>query len=96
MTWSAAFNVPIVLPDGREIATLLDAGEYITSLPRKEHSSPEWQAAMEALILVAEGGGPTMFARISIMRALNRHHVPEFNPKGKEPHWGRRKLKRDQ
>jgi hypothetical protein len=51
---------------------------------------------MEALILVAEGGGPTMFARIGVMRALNRHHVPELNPKGKEPHWGRRKLKRDQ
>lgn len=28
--------------------------------------------------------------------ALNRHYVPEFNPKGKEPHWVRRKLKRDQ
>jgi hypothetical protein len=52
--------------------------------------------AMEALILVAEKGGPTMRARIGIMRASNRHHVPEFNPKGKEPHWGRRKLKRDQ
>lgn len=96
MTWSAAFDASIVLPDGREIVTLLDAGEYITCLPKKEHAAPEWQAAMEALILVAEGGGPTMFARIGIMRALNRHHVPEFNPKGKEPHWGRRKLKRDQ
>jgi hypothetical protein len=48
------------------------------------------------LILVAESGGPTMLARIGVMRALNRHYVPELNPKGKEPHWGRRKLKRDQ
>jgi len=77
-------------------ATLLDAGEYIAALPKKEHAAPEWQAAMEALILVAEGGGPTMFARIGVVRALNRHYVPELNPKGKEPHWGRRKLKRDQ
>ncbi|MBB2738247.1 MULTISPECIES: hypothetical protein [Bradyrhizobium] len=51
---------------------------------------------MEALILVAEAGGPTVFARIRVLRALNRHYVPEFNPKGKEPHWGRRKLKRDE
>lgn len=51
---------------------------------------------MEALILVAEGGGPMMFARIIVMRALNRHYVLELKPKGKEPHWGRRKLKRDQ
>ena len=28
---------------------------------------------MEALILVAENGGPTMLARIGVMRALNRH-----------------------
>ena len=28
---------------------------------------------MEALLLVAESGGPTMFARIGVMRALNRH-----------------------
>jgi hypothetical protein len=39
-----------------------------------------WQAAMEALILVATLGGPTMFARIGVMRALNRNAVREFNP----------------
>jgi hypothetical protein len=37
-----------------------------------------------------------MFARIGVMQALNRHHVREFNPKEREPHWGKRKLKRDQ
>jgi hypothetical protein len=68
---------------------------YITALPAKEAALPEWQAAIEALILVVELGGPTMFARIGVMRALNRHHVREFNPKRKEPRWGRRKLKRD-
>jgi hypothetical protein len=31
--------------------------------------------AMEALILVAESGGPIVFARIGIMRALNGHYV---------------------
>jgi hypothetical protein len=30
----------------------------VTKLPKPEHSAPEWQAAMEALILVAETGGP--------------------------------------
>ncbi|MET4485229.1 hypothetical protein [Bradyrhizobium sp. LA7.1] len=93
--WGRPFEEPIGV-DGRKLVTLLDAGEYITALPKKEHTAPEWQAAMQALILVAEGGGPTMFARIGVMRALNRHYVPEFNLKGKEPHWGRRKLKRDQ
>ncbi|MBR0734526.1 hypothetical protein JQ582_42020 [Bradyrhizobium japonicum] len=30
------------------LATLLDAGEYIAALPKKEHAAPKWQAAMEA------------------------------------------------
>ena len=51
---------------------------------------------MEALLLVVERGGPTLFARIGIMQAPNRHHVLEFNPRGKEPDWGRRELKREQ
>jgi hypothetical protein len=50
---------------------LRDAASYITKLPKVEHSAPEWQAAMEALILVAGTGGPTMLARIGVMRALN-------------------------
>jgi hypothetical protein len=54
--------------------------------------APEWQAAMEALILVATLGGPMMFARIGIMRALNRHVERVFNPDRKEHHWGRHKL----
>ena len=67
--------------DGRRLVTLEDAGNYITKLPKAIHEAPERQAAMEALILVATQGGPTMFARIGVMRALNRHHVREFNPK---------------
>ena len=51
---------------------------------------------MEALILVATSGGPTMFARIGVMQALNRHRVREFNSDRKPHHWGKRKLKRDQ
>jgi hypothetical protein len=76
-------------------ATLRDAALYITELPKAEHDAAEWQAAMEALLLVAESGGPTMFARIGVMRALNRHVEREFNPSRKETHWGRRKLARD-
>lgn len=93
--WGRPFDEPIEIAV-RKLVTLLDAGEYIAALPKKEHNAPEWQAAMDTLLLVAEGGGPTMFARIGVLRALNRHYVPEFNPKGKEPHWGRRKPKRDQ
>ncbi|MFY9954795.1 hypothetical protein [Bradyrhizobium sp.] len=94
--WSTPFEDPIPLPRGRQLVILRDAALYITKLPKAEHESAEWQTAMEALLLVATHGGPTMFARIGIMEALNRHHVREFNPKQKEPHWGRRKPVRDQ
>ena len=55
-----------------------------------------WQTAVEALILVAESnGGPTMLARIGVMRALNRQVERVFNPNRKDHHWGKRKLARD-
>jgi hypothetical protein len=75
---------------------LKDAATFIMKLPRAEHSAPEWQVAMEALILLAETGGPTTLARIGVMQGLNRGHVREFTEPGKKHHWGRRKLKRDQ
>jgi hypothetical protein len=47
---------------------------------------------MEALILVATLGGPTMFARIGVMKALNRHIERVFNPDRKDSHWGKQKI----
>ena len=93
--WSRKFDDPIALPRGRRLVTLRDAGIYILKLPESEHTAPEWQAGMEALGLVTTLGGPTMFARIGIMRALNRHVVRVFNPDRKDHLWGRRKLARD-
>jgi hypothetical protein len=93
--WGRQFDEPIELPDGRRLIVLRDAASYITALPKKEADTPEWQAAIEALMLVVELGGPTMFARIGVMQALNRHHVREFNPSQKQKLWGRRKLRRD-
>jgi hypothetical protein len=96
MTWQREFDDPIVLPNGPMLITLRDAANYIIKLPKAEHDAPERQAAMAALILVAEKGGPTMLARIGVMRALNRHVERVFNPSGKTKHWGKRKLKRDE
>jgi hypothetical protein len=94
--WARPFDDPILLPGGREIVTLRDAGDYITSLPKAEQDLEEWQAAVEALLLVVELNGPTMMARIGMLRALNRNAERTFNPDRKDTHWGKRKLKRDQ
>jgi len=83
------------LPVGRKLLTLKDAADYVTKLPKKESDSPEWQAAIEVLLLVSRGG-PTTMARIGVMRALNRDVERVFNPARKDTNWGKRKLKRNQ
>jgi hypothetical protein len=50
---------------------------------------------MQALLLVAKSGGPTMLARIGIMQALHRHEIREFDRDRKPHHWGKPKLARD-
>jgi len=62
------------------MVTLRDAGDHITSLPKAGQNLDEWQAAVEALLLIVELDGPTMMARIGMLRALNRHVRREFNP----------------
>jgi hypothetical protein len=78
----------------RTFDLLLSRG-LILNCRRRCSRAADWQAAMEALILVATSGGPTMFAGIGIMRALNRHVERVFNPDRKDHLWGRRKLARD-
>jgi hypothetical protein len=93
--WSREFEDPILLPKGRQLLTLRDAATYITKLSEEEHIASEWQDAMETLILNATLGGPTMLARVGVMRALNRRTERVFNPDRKDTHWGRHKLARD-
>jgi hypothetical protein len=97
MPWSAEFEDPIVLADGRKLVTLRDAATYITNLPRAEQDLEIWQIAVEQLIRAAEtGGGWIMLARIGVLKALRRDVVREFKSDRKETHWGKRKLKRDE
>jgi hypothetical protein len=70
--WGREFDEPIALPEGGQLVTLRDAANYITGLPREDAELPEWQAAIEALILVVDLGGPVMFARIGVRRDLAR------------------------
>lgn len=89
--WGRPFDEPIDIA-GPKLATLLDAGGYIAALPKKEHDAPEWQAAMEVLLLVEEGGGPHDVCPAS---CGHWHFVPEFTPEGKGAALGPA-LKRDQ
>jgi hypothetical protein len=85
--WKRPFDDSISLPRGRQLVTLRDAAEYIQKLPEAEQLLEEWQAAVEALLLVVELNGPTMMARIGVMRALNRDVERRFDSSRKEKHW---------
>jgi len=93
--WSREFDEPIHLPRGRQLVTK-DAAEYIQKPPEAEQLLEAWQAAVEALLLVVELNGPTMMARIGLLRALNLNVQREFDTSRKDTHCGRRKLKRDE
>ncbi|MEY2395581.1 MAG: hypothetical protein QOF94_1926 [Acidobacteriaceae bacterium] len=86
-SWKRPFDDPIPLTRGRQLVTLEDTAKYIQKLPKAEQQVAEWQAAVEAMLLILDINGPTMFARIAFMRALNRNAVRELNSDRKETHW---------
>jgi hypothetical protein len=75
--------------------TLADARAYILKLGNTDQQTEPWQAAIAVLMMAAEERGPIMHARIGLLRAINQHKLPVFDPSRKEPHWGKPKLKRD-
>jgi len=84
MSWSRPFHLPILLPDGRVLHTLRDAGEYIQELQKAIHQRPEWQIAAEMLLEAVEGKGPLMFAEIAVRKAVNAGKpAPEPTPRRK-------------
>ena len=90
LPWSTRFEDPIP-----GMKTLRDAAEYIQKLPKAQQQLPHWQAAVEALIMAAEGRAPLLHARVGMLRAMN-HGVERVYSDRKETHWGKRKLKQDQ
>ena len=78
--WQCEFEHPILLPDRRTLVTLRDAGDYIANLPKRESAPPEWQAAIVPSSLSSSTAARRCSPRIGVLRALNRHHVRDFNP----------------
>lgn len=68
MSWDRRFDEPIILPSGKALATLRDAGNYISRLPPAEHAAERWQVATEMLLAAAERGVPPQPAKGDIAR----------------------------
>jgi hypothetical protein len=90
LNWSTRFEHP-----DQGLAALRDTADYIQKLSKAEKQLLHWQAAVEALIMAAEGRGPLLHARVGMLRALNHGVERVFNSDRKDTHWGERKLARD-
>ena len=97
MSWSFRFAEPIVLPDGRKLATLREAITQLAKIiPEAERDMLEVLTASDLLTQAAEHDGPVEFARIATLQAINRHVERVIDPSRKDKHWGKWKLMRDQ
>jgi len=89
------------------VPAALDAVMIAKALAEQVASSPHESSDMRVMrkfrmslrssgATPADLGGPTMFAQIGMMHALNHHADRVFNPDRKDTRLGKRKLKRDQ
>jgi hypothetical protein len=93
--WSRKFSEPIEFPNGETLVTLQDAIAWLAkSVPASEHNVQEVQVAAYYVAEAAENNGPMAFARIAMLKAINRSRPRDVTPARKAHRWGRRKLKR--
>jgi hypothetical protein len=94
--WKRRFDKPIKLPGGGKLFTLKHAIAWLAKeIPQSEHAMKEVQTAARCVTEAAENDGPMQFARIGMMKAINRHKPVEFAPKRKSRIGESAKLARD-
>jgi hypothetical protein len=82
VSWDSRFAEPIELPGGVRLASLREAiAHLVNTIPSSERALPVVLTAAELITSAAERSGPIEFARIATLRAINRHAVPESNPR---------------
>jgi hypothetical protein len=79
----------ILSPTGKSAILALDWLRPYPSRICRFSRTAEQRSARWAMLLIG-------FARIGVMRALNRNVERVFNPDNKDTHWGKRKLERDE
>ena len=81
MPWSASFDAPIILSNGKKLVTLRDAIKHLgETVPERERNHPKILTAATVLTDAAEDRDFLMHARIAVLRALNRHPTKATPP----------------
>ena len=70
MASDTKFWRPIVLRDGRRIATLAEAQDLIQSFPAARRNTPLWREASDLVVRAASSHGAVDEALIQMVRAL--------------------------
>jgi hypothetical protein len=70
MTWARKLTAPIILKDGRMIATLGEARAVMLSLPERRQHNELWLYVGALLSEAAVAGGSLSIARAQLARAL--------------------------
>jgi hypothetical protein len=75
---------PDHMPGRKPLVTLRDAAQHIIELSKAEHELPQWEIAIEWVMLDGEHGGDPMVPRIGMMKALLLHK-PKRHRAGNAP-----------
>jgi hypothetical protein len=72
MSWLSKFDTPIMLNDGRKLATLADAHRLMHSLPESRIRTDRWQYTRDLLLKAASRDGAFALAQVcaQLPRAL--------------------------
>src|SRR5471032_2208285 len=76
LSWHRPFSQPVLLPNGTPALTLREAADYIKTLLKSVRDRNEWRLAVHMLIEAAEDQKPTTFARMAMLRAIERDAEP--------------------
>lgn len=85
MSWTAKFEQPVRLPDGREFKTLAEARRFILDLPAAQHDTQPVKTAIEALLMAANKTGPILHAQIGIIQLIHGKPNGTIKRHGKKP-----------
>jgi hypothetical protein len=83
MRWSEPLTKQFISPKGQPIKTLADARDYLLKLPKSRHAENDVQAAIEAVLMAAEGRGPILHATAGIGAVVNGRRDPYPKSSGK-------------
>lgn len=90
MSWETKLVRPVVPLSGKPIVTLSDARAYILGLPAAEKSSEHLEAALEAILMAANGTGPIFTAQSAVAHIVHGPVKPLNRGKPDRP-WLKRK-----